>query len=136
MSKRRFSSEQIVDLRANGNVAMCSDKAITYGKDFKGRAVKEYRDEGAAAKQIFKEAGFDLNVIGKNKPKECLRRWCRVFKIKGINGLSTETRGRGGGRPRTKKLTDAKKIEYLQAKVAYLKAENDFLAKLRAKRAE
>lgn len=136
MSKRRFTAEQIADLRKNANVAKCSDKAITYGKDFKAQAVKQYLDEGASAKQIFKAAGFDLNVIGKNTPKECLGRWCQVFKIKGINELRTETRGRGGGRPRVKELTDAKKIEYLEAKVAYLKAENDFLAKLRAKRAE
>lgn len=136
MSKRRFTAEQIANLLKTGNVVRCSDKAITYSKDFKVRAVREYRDEGLSAKQIFKEAGFDLDVIGKNKPKECLKQWCRVFKIKGTSGLITETRGRGGGRPRTKGLTDAKKIEYLEAKVAYLKAENDFLAKLRAKRAE
>jgi hypothetical protein len=44
-------------------------------------------------------------------------------------------RGRGGGRPRVKG-TDADKIKWLEAKVAYLKAENDFLVKLRAKRSE
>lgn len=136
MSKRKFTAEQIVDLLKNGNVAKCSDKAISYSKNFKLRAVKRYLDEGVSAKQIFKGAGFDLNVIGKDRPKARLQDWRRVFKLKGTNGLKTETRGRGGGRPRAKGLTDAKKIEYLEAKVAYLKAENDFLAKLRAKRAE
>lgn len=136
MSKRRFTAEQIANLLKTGNVARCSDKAITYSKDFKIKAVRQYQDEGISAKQIFKEAGFDLGVIGKDKPKACLQDWRRIFKIKGINGLETETRGRGGGRPKVKELTDAKKIEYLEAKVAYLKAENDFLAKLRAKRAE
>ncbi|MEK9158911.1 MAG: HTH domain-containing protein [Patescibacteria group bacterium] len=136
MSKRKFTTEQITKLLKTGNVARCSDKAITYSKDFKLRAVKRYQDDGIAAKQIFKEAGFDLDVIGKDKPKACLKDWRRIFKVKGINGLKTETRGRGGGRPKTKGLTDTKKIEYLEAKVAYLKAENDFLAKLRAKRAE
>ena len=136
MSKRKFTTEQIANLLKTGNVARCSDKAITYSKDFKLRAVKRYQDNWIAAKQIFKEAGFDLDVIGQDKPKACLRDWQRIFKVKGINGLKTETRGRGGGRPKTKGLTDAKKIEWLEAKVAYLKAENDFLAKLRAKRAE
>lgn len=135
MSKRRFTSEQINGLLGNRNVAKCSDRAITYNKDFKVRAVKQYQDEGKSAKQIFKEAGFDLNAIGKDRPKVCLQDWRRIFKRKGIRGLKTETRG-WSGRPRIKKLTDAKKIEWLEAKVAYLKAENDFLAKLRAKRAE
>lgn len=136
MSKRKFTAAQVADLRQNGNVAKCSDKAISYSKDFKVRAVQRYEDEGASAKQIFKEAGFDLDVIGQDKPKSCLGDWRRVFTVKGINGLKTETRGRGGGRPKKHGLTDAQKIEWLEAKVAYLKAENDFLAKLRAKRAE
>lgn len=136
MSKRRFTAAQIADLRRNDNVAKCSHKAITYGKDFKLWAVQRYQDDGMSAKQIFKEAGFDLGVIGKFKPKDCLSDWNKIFKIKGVDGLSVENRGRGGGRPRVKELTDAKKIERLEAKVAYLKAENDFLAKLRAKRAE
>lgn len=140
MSKRRFTAEQVADLLKNKNIAKCSEKSITYRQDFKIKAVQRYYDEGISAKQIFQEAGFDLKVIGKDKPKSCLQDWRRIFKTKGSNGLLIENRGKssGGnkGRPKTKGLTDAKKIEWLEAKVAYLKAENDFLAKLRAKRAE
>ena len=136
MSKRRFTAQQAKDLLKNENVAKCSDRAITYSKDFKVRAVKQYVEDGQSTKEIFRAAGFDLGAIGEDTPKECLQNWRRIFKIKGAPGLITETRGRGGGRPKTKGLTDQKKIEYLEAKVAYLKAENDFLAKLRAKRAE
>lgn len=136
MSKRKFTTEQMADLRKNSNVAKYSDKAITYNKNFKVRAVRQYVEDGLAAKEIFRAAGFDLEAIGKDTPKMCLRDWRRIFKMKGSPGLMIETRGRSGGRPKTKRLTDAKKIEYLEAKVAYLRAENDFLAKLRAKRAE
>ena len=136
MNKRIFTAEQIVDLRKNGNVSKCSDKAITYNKDFRVLAVKRYQDDGVSARQIFKEAGFDLDVIGKDNPKYCLRDWIRTSKTKGSEWLSMEHRGQGGGRPKVTDMTDKKKIEWLEAKVAYLKAENDFLAKLRAKRAE
>ena len=37
------------------------------------------------------------------------------------------------GRPKTKGLTDTDKIKRLKIEVAYLKAKNDFLVKLRAK---
>lgn len=136
MNKSKFSEEQIEVLRSNCNVTKCSNKAITYNKDFKIRAVKQYNEEGKTASQIFKEAGFDLCALGKDVPKDCLSDWRRTFKIKGYDGLKTENRGRGGGRPRSKNLTNEDKIKWLEAKVAYLKAENDFLAKLRAKRAE
>ena len=135
MSKIRFTAEQVAELRTNENVTKCSDKAISYSKDFKIKAVKQYLDEGMSAKQIFKEAGFDLRIIGRDNPKSCLGDWRRIFKIKGQEGLMAETRG-WSGRPRVKELTGTKKIEWLEAKVAYLKAENDFLAKLRAKRVE
>ena len=62
--------------------------------------------------------------------------WNKIFRLKGGAKLKVETRGRGGGRPKTKHLGGEEKIKYLEAQVAYLKAENDFLAKLRAKRAE
>lgn len=120
----------------NTNVNRCSEKAITYNKEFKIRAVKQYNEEGKTANQIFREAGFDLDVVGNDVPKNCLNRWRQTFRMKGDDGLKIESRGRGGGRPREKWSKDADKIRYLEAKVAYLKAENDFLVKLRAKRAE
>jgi len=138
MNKSKFSEEQRRKLLGNCNVVKCSDKAITYNKDFKIWAVRQYNEEGKMAKEIFREAGFDLYAIGKYTPKDCLKSWRRIFKTKGVVGLSEENRGkgRGGGRPKIKGLTDADKIKRMEAEIAYLKAENDFLAKLRARRAE
>ena len=125
-------------LRNNGNVDKCSNKAITYNKEFKIRAIKQYNEEGKTANQIFREAGFDLNVIGKHIPKDCLKRWRRIFKMKGGDGLQAEMRGKtkGGRKLKVKWSSEKDRIKWLETKIAYLKAENDFLAKLRAKRAE
>jgi len=140
MSKRRFTAGQINDLLNNKNVIRCSEKSITYSPGFKVAAVKRYREEGAGSKQIFEEAGFDLGVIGRDSPKDCLKCWTKIFKRRGMEALSVERRGKsvgvGKGRPRIRGLTDTQKIKRLELTVAYLKAENDFLAKLRAKRTE
>lgn len=135
MSKRIFSGKQIAELFRNRNVARCTEKAITYRADFKVAAVRQYKEEGIPAKDIFRKAGFDLRVIGANTPKFRMHDWLRLFKSKGLEGLRVDARGRGGGRPKAKD-SDADKIKWLEAKVVYLKAENAFLAKLRAKRAE
>ena len=134
MSKRRFSPEQVADLLRNPNVAKCSAKAISYSNDFKILAVKKYKDDGLPVRYIFEEAGFDLDLIGHDKPKQCLDGWRKKAKLKGLNSLAIDHRGKipGGGRPRIKGMTDAEKITRLEATVAYLKAENDFLVKLRA----
>jgi len=132
MSKRIFNEEQIKTLSQNPNVVKCSDKSVTYHANFKIEALKQYQDKGMSAKEIFKEAGFDLNVLGRETPRYRIRDWRKTFKMKGIHGLLTEARGKGGGRPKTKWASDKEKIKHLETQISYLKAENDFLAKIRA----
>jgi transposase len=137
MSKRMFTSEQIEELSKNKNVVRCSEKSITYSKDFKREAVRQYNEECLSAKEIFEQAGFNSKTNSRKQPKECLQRWNKTYKTKGADGL-VESRGKAGkgGRPKKNGLTDAEKIKWLEVENAYLKAENDFLAKLRAKRRE
>ena len=132
MSKRIFSEEQIKELLQNPNVTGCSEKSITYNKDFKISAVHKYH-EGLPPNEIFRQAGFSVRVIGLDVPADSLLRWRRTFKRKGSEGLATEARGKIGDRPKVNWQNDKEKIKYLETKIAYLKAENDFLAKLRKK---
>jgi len=86
---------------------------------------------------VFEEAGFNLDVIGVERADDRMSRWRKIYREKGESGLQIDGRSAGNnvrGRPRTENLTGTQKIEYLEAKVAYLKAENDFLAKLRRER--
>ena len=136
MSKRKFNKKQRVELSKNKNVKRCSEKSITYDKDFKIKAVKQYYDEYLIPNEIFEQAGFDLNIIGRKTPAGCLARWKKTFQRKGVGALKNENRGRNSsGRPKKiKDKSDEDKMERLEATVAYLKEENDFLVKLRAKR--
>ena len=136
MYKNMFTQEQIEQLLTNKNVVRCTPKSITYHPDFKIRAVKQYYEEDIPPAEIFIQAGFNLATIGVKTPKECLSRWRRIFRTKGAARLLEDKRGKKGGQLKTKDLTDKEKIEYLEVKVAYLKAENDFLAKLRAAKKE
>jgi hypothetical protein len=134
MSKRNLNEEEIATLLENKNVANCSSKSITYSKEFKVLAVKQYK-EGMGSREIFKQAGFDLNLIGIDVPSDRIKQWNKVVRERGEASLYSETRGLGSpGRPKLKGLTDKEKMEYLEAKVAYLKAENEFLTQLRKKR--
>lgn len=134
----KLAKEQIEQLMNNENIVKCSTKAITYSNEFKIKAVKQYCDEGISAKQIFQEAGFDVTIFDRQLPNDRLRDWRKIFKEKGIEGFSTENRGKtkGGGRPTMKGLTDKEKIERLELTVAYQKEKILFLAELRAKRKE
>lgn len=135
MSKRIFSSEEQQQLKKNPNVSRASERSITYATVFKERAVKEY-EEGQTSSNIFKQAGFDLDLIGRKQPKSCLRRWRVQFKEKGIRGLTDERGKNSMGRKKKQKHTETNRLKWLEAEVKYLKAENAFLAQLRAKKAE
>lgn len=136
MSKRSFTNEQIDEFLKNKHVSYCSRRSITHTKDFKLLAIRLY-EQGLTASEIFRDAGFDPHIIGREQSNGCLRRWLKAFRTNGEDGL-LDNRGKSGrsGRPRTKGITEADKIKRLEAEIAYLKLENDFLAKLRAKRAE
>lgn len=56
-----------------------------------------------------------------------------IVQKNGKESLLSDDRGKKAtGRPAKKHFkNDKEKIEYLEAKIAYLDAENDFLAKLR-----
>jgi len=139
MSKRIFTQEQINEMLKNKNVTKCSAKSIVYSQDFKVWAVTQW-DSGLPASDIFRQAGFVLEIIGEYVPKQCLSRWRKIYKIKGAQGLKSDGRGKtkglNHGRPRTRNLTDDEKIKRLETTVAYLRAENDFLIKLRSGQAE
>jgi len=127
-----FTQEQINKLQRNKNVSKCSSTSITYSKEFKLCAVKKYYENGYSPKMIFEEAGFNLNTIGRERARFSLARWRKIYNKKGEKELIKE--GRGGLGRRKKKVefkNDKEKIEYLETKIKYLNAQNDFLAKLR-----
>lgn len=136
MNQPKFTKQEVEELLKNKNIIKCSQKSISFSKKFKIKAVQLY-EQGLTPSEIFDQADFNLRLVDKDQRSECLRRWNKLFRKKGSKGLS-ESRGRNSrcsGRPKINWTSDEERIEYLEAKVAYLKAENDFLVKLRAKRA-
>lgn len=132
-----FTQEQIKDLEKNKNVSKCSSKSISYHKDFKIWAVKKYFKEGYSPRMIFEEAEFDIGIIGEDRATDSLIRWRRKYNSKGENGLSEDNRGKLGGRKKNHQFkTKDEEIKYLKAKIVYIDAENDFLAKLRGLKRE
>lgn len=109
-NRKYFTTFQINILESNPNVLHVSDKAVTYKPEFKLQAVQSNL-EGKSPLDIFHEAGFDIQMIGASKPKDCIKRWRSVFKECGEEGLLMERRGKGStGRPASKSLTAEEKL--------------------------
>ena len=128
MSKIIFSDKQIKKLEKNIYVKKVSQKAITYTFEFKEKFIVEYRNH-RLPRHIFEDAGFDLDIIGIKRIETATSRWKKAFNNDGELGLKDKRKG-ASGRPLLKKLTSEQEIERLNAKIEFLKMENDFLKKL------
>ena len=122
-----FTDEQVETLRDNRNVKNVTRKGITYTKAFKEHFIAENK-KGKLAKQIFIEAGFDVDVVGMSRVKSSAKRWRKQNQR--LEGLK-DTRNGGSGRPRTKHLTKDEIIERQKAEIEYLKQERTFLLELK-----
>ncbi len=129
MSSHEFSSDDLELLRTNPRVRKVSSGRVYYTNAFRAYALQRKR-EGYAASEIFREAGFPQRVFSPKYCKKRVEHWLHLER----KARATGQRKRG----RPKKVPDSheQRLRYLEAEVSYLKAENAFLAQLRAQRAE
>ena len=130
MNRKIFTDEQIKELSRNKNVRRCGAKSVRYKRSFKESALRLYHEEGLSAVEIFKNAGFDLNIIGIRKPNKLMHQWSRAPWAKKDQGLSLQE----GEKTEVimKRIGSRREVDHLKAKVEYLETENRFLAQLRA----
>jgi len=117
---KTYTKDQISKLSKNKNISRCSATTVRYSKAFKQSAIKQY-NEGLSAAEIFQNAGIDLAIIGKYAPNHLMHQWRAALRVK-IDKKED---------PLDKPHNN---LEMLRSQVAYLKAENHFLAQLRAKK--
>lgn len=119
-------------MRQNPNVFSCTQNSVNYTYEFKKHAL-ELHKEGVYAKEIWRRAGFDVSKWRHDYCKNTLSDWKDIVKRHGVNGL---LKIGGIQYDRGPANTEKDRIKRLELQVKYLEAENAFLARLRAKRAE
>lgn len=126
MGVHYFSDKQVEELRGNPYVDKVSNKAITYSEVFKQHFMHEL-NQGKFPTQIFREAGLDTQVVGKERIKSFSRRIRKMAdRIEGF----TDLRAQHSGRPQTKERTTDEEIAYLKHQVALQKQQIDALKKM------
>lgn len=124
MSKKSFPPDLVAKLNENPNVVSATEKSIQFTDRFKVDAVDAYFS-GKSRRQIFEEAGFDVEAIGARRLRGAFGNWLTEHK----NGKRVASEKRG--RQPTKDLTPEERIAQLEAKVELLRQENDFLRQIR-----
>ena len=126
MGVHYFSDEQVEELRMNPYVDKVSNKAITYSETYKQYFIHEL-NQGKFPTQIFREAGFDTQVLGKERIQSFSRRVRKMAER--IDGF-TDLRTQHSGRRSTKERTPDEEIAYLKHQVALQKQQIDALKKM------
>ena len=125
MGRTYFTEDQQRELEKNPYIQNVSPKSITYTKEFKEKFEEDYR-AGKLPSQILADMGIDHRILGKRR-KDGLVTRMKLYELR-PEGCD-DTRKNNPGRPSTKELSKAEKIERLEQKIAYLNQENEFLKK-------
>ena len=128
MSKKLFTDKEVNLLSKNEYVKNVTNRGITYTDEFKQLFIVE-NENGKLPRQIFEDAGFDINILGMKRIKSSGSRWRSSYKCGGANGLQ-DTRKYNTGRPTIKDISLEEKYARLEAQNKLLKAENELLKKL------
>ncbi|HBG4934724.1 TPA: hypothetical protein KQF29_004053 [Clostridioides difficile] len=127
--KKYYSEDVIKLLIKNINIEKMTNNSIAFTKEFKLHAVRENLEKGRFPKDIFLEAGIDLKIIGFDKPKDCLRRWRKIYLKQGEASLVSKS----SRELNLKKKTNIKdELKRAKARIKYLEMENNFLKKIDA----
>ena len=128
MTKNYLTPSQQKEIKKNPYVKVVSDKAITYTDEFKRLFITE-NEAGKLPREIFEEAGFNIEMMGMTRVNRAADRWKKAYKKQGINGLE-DARKYSSGRPLERELSLEEKYARLEAKTRLLEAENELLKKL------
>lgn len=117
----------------NSSISSFTDKQISFTPEFKKKAVKAYKS-GKSPAEIFFEEGLDPKVFPEDYCSSTVARWLKNDSLHGPKAFSQERRGKNAtGRPKgPSKNKKPMSQEQMEARLAYLEAENDFLKKLHA----
>ena len=99
-----------------------------FTKAFKERAIR-LKSEGAHPNQIFREEGIDIEGKERYYALKMINKWRSNKQVRRKLGAKAARLLKG-----IRKHERDKRIEYLEAQVTYLKAENNFLASLPKKK--
>ena len=127
MSRQSFTEKQLQNLQDNPNVLEATSKRIVYTAEFKKKFVEEYRG-GKGPREIFLEAGFDVDALGYKRIERASDRWRQAYNEGrlGEQGERVEVHRRRARKHETMRDTIARQqseIENLESELTQLRAE-------------
>lgn len=133
MTNKRFTEEELMILRQNPFVLSATAAKITYSLEFKKFAVAK-AEQGLTATQIFIQAGFDPEMLGKPRMTAAVKKFKK-------QAASPEGLQPPKGKTREERLAQFAKEDYgrrhtkvaireMQKRILHLEQQIEFLKKI------
>ena len=127
--QKTIPKDAVKKLNENPNVRKATEWAVSFTSEFKQQAYDEYR-AGKSMRQIFKDAGFDVEQLGEKRLQNFRNRL--VENAAKENGFEDGRVSNSRKEAQSTEAQMAKRIRELEHRNAYLEQENDFLKKIQA----
>ena len=114
-------------LKAHRYVEQATEWTVSFTQEFKRLAYDEYY-RGKSTREIFAEAGFDVEKLGKKRLENF--RSHLMKKAEEESGFADKRRDKSLQAPLSTEGQLQKRIRELEHRNAYLEQENDFLKKI------
>jgi transposase len=128
MDKKHFTEKEMKELLDNPYVVSVTSSLITYTDEFKRIFIAQDKD-GKLPREIFRDNGFDVDLLGGSRMRKAAYRWRKAYKEQGLEGLK-DTRKFPNVNRHKRELSIEEKNARLEVQIQLLKAENELLKKL------
>ena len=127
MGYKKFTAQQIEQIRKNPYVIKVSESSITYSEEFKKEFIAKLQ-LGDNPSKILSELGFNTSVLGRSRIRSITQR-CKRYALR-VEGTRDVRKDMNINRAKIKDLTAEEQIEMLKHKNLVLEQENEFLKKM------
>ncbi len=127
MSRYRIQEEYVSKLSEHPYVESATEWMVTFTPEFKKLTYDEYYN-GKSIRQIFEEAGFDVEMLGRKRLQNF--RNSVVAQGKKETGFTDLGKDKSRQAPLNTEAQMQKRIRELERRNAYLEQENEFLKKI------
>ena len=127
MKRYPIAKEYVKELNEHKYVEKATDWTVSFTEEFKQLVYDEYY-RGKSIAEIFSEAGFDVEKLGKKRLENFQAHLMR--KAESENGFADKRKDKSLQAPLSTEAQMAKRIRELEHRNAYLEQENDFLKKI------
>jgi len=128
MSLKKFTREEIEILKNNKYTYSVTENAIRFTAEFK-ELMFDKLNEGFSASTVLEDCGYDLSILGTERPKGIA---CHIKEEYKVNGSFHEGRKASSLQCdiESGKISPSKALIKMQVEITYLKQQVEFLKKI------